>query len=712
MTSKKRKKKGKVKASELSEDLIIEIFKIHKKPLLLREIYHYLSIPTDQRERVRSIIRGLTDQGKLIQLRKRRYALTETISLQKGKLRVHPDGFGFVTTDEGKTIFIPPKRLDRALDGDIVLVRVERETKKGPEGRVVKILERHRKNIVGYLIKRNKFFFVEPEDKRLPFEIFIPKKRRGKAKEGNLVVARILEPTSEFGVPLGEIVKDLGDPEKLETHTWATIFNHDLPYEFSNEVQRELDKIPNEVRDEDKEGRIDLRDLPLVTIDGENARDFDDAICVKKYSRGFKLWVAIADVAHYVKKDSFLDKEAYIRGTSVYFPNMVLPMFPEKLSNNLCSLNPHVDRLAMVVEIDYTPKGKVRNKKFYEAVIRSHARLTYTEVKEMFVDQKETLIKKYSSLYSMLRDALELAQILREKRLARGSLDFDLPEPEIVLNFEGKIENIVKRERNIAHMLIEDFMIAANEAVAEFLTGLSYPILYRVHEVPDLNKVKELLEYLPLEGIKIEFPEEPTPKFFQDLLKLTENHELTYLYHHMLLRSLKQAKYSPANVGHFGLASSCYCHFTSPIRRYPDLVVHRALKRALRNKKPPYKIDELEEMGKHLSHRERVAEEAEREIFKKFQAFFMRDKIGEIYSGIISGVTAFGFFVDLEEYLVSGVVKVADLPDDYYVLDEKGISLIGKHKGRIFQIGQRVKVRVKEVDLRRYQINFKLVELN
>lgn len=712
MKSKKKKRKGKNKTEELSEELILELFKSRKKPLLLREIYHFLSIPSEQREKVRSLVRTLAERGKLIQIKKRRYALADSVSYQRGRLRVHPDGFGFVTTEEGKTIFIPPKRLEKALDGDIVLVRIERTTKKGPEGRVIKVLERPRKHIVGYLVRRNKFYFVEPEDRRLPFEIFIPKKRRGKAKEGHIVVAKILEPTSEFGVPLGEVIKDLGDPESLETHTWATIFNYDLPYEFSEEVKKELENIPDEVREENINGRVDLRKLPLVTIDGENARDFDDAVCVKKHSRGYTLWVAIADVAHYVKKDSFLDREAYLRGTSVYFPNMVLPMFPEKLSNNLCSLNPHVDRLAMVVEIDYTPKGKVRSKKFYEAVIRSHARLTYTEVKEMFVDQNETVIKKYSTLYPMLKDALELAQILREKRLARGSLDFDLPEPEIVLNFEGKIENIVKRERNIAHMMIEDFMISANEAVAEFLTELSYPFLYRVHEVPDLNKVKELLEYLPLGNIEIDFPEEPTPKFFQELLKLTENHRLSYLYHHMLLRSLKQAKYSPNNVGHFGLASTCYCHFTSPIRRYPDLVVHRALKRALRNQKPPYKIDELEEMGKHLSQRERIAEEAEREIFKKFQAFFMRDKIGEIYSGIISGVTAFGFFVDLEEYLVSGVVRVVDLPDDYYVLDEKGISLIGKRTGKTFQIGQKVRVKVKEVDLRRYQINFRLVELN
>ncbi len=710
--SKKKKRKPLIKKGKAfpSEEDILQLLKSAKKALFLREIYHLLNIPSSERSKIRELIKKLVDEGKLIQIRKRKYALPEKIEILKGKLRVHPDGFGFVETEDGKTIFIPPKRIRGALDGDIVLARIERTTPKGPEGSIINVLERPRKYIVGYLIKRNKFFFVEPEDRRLPFEIFIPKKRRQKAKEGNLVVAQIVQPTSEFGVPLGEIIRDLGDPEDITTHCLATIYNYNLPYEFSEKVERELERIPDEVAEGDKKGRVDLRKIPLVTIDGENARDFDDAICVKKTSKGYKLWVAIADVAHYVRKGSFLDKEAYERGTSVYFPNMVLPMFPKKLSNGLCSLNPHVDRLAMVVEIDYDKNGKILSTKFYEAVIKSHARLTYTEVKRMLVDNDKEIILKYQELYPMLMEAAELAQILREKRLARGSLDFDLPEPEIVLNLEGKIENIIKRERNLAHMLIEDFMIAANEAVAEFLTEREYPFLYRIHETPEANKLREILEFLPLQDINMEIPDKPTPQFYQAILEAVKDHPLGYLYHHLLLRSLKQAKYSPQNAGHFGLASTCYCHFTSPIRRFPDLVVHRTLKKALKNKKPPYFEDELEEMGKHLSIRERIAEEAEREIIKKFQCFFMKDKIGKVYSGIISGVTAFGFFVDLEEYLVSGVVRVIDLIDDIYILDEKGISLIGKQTGKIYQIGQKIKVKLKNVDLRRFQINFQLVE--
>lgn len=692
------------------KESLLSLFKRVKKALLLREIYHLLNIPQQQRRKIRELIEELVEEGKLIKIRKRRFALPEKLSASRGKLRVHPDGFGFVELEDGRSVFIPPRKVKKAMDGDIVLVRIERISKKGPEGSIISILERERKHIVGYLVKKNKFFFVEPEDRRLPFLIFIPKKRRHKAKEGHLVVTKILESHSEFGVPLGEIIRDLGDPEDLSAHSMATIFNFNLAYEFSAEAKRELEKLPNEVSEEDKKGRKDLRALSFVTIDGENARDFDDAICVKKTKNGFKLWVAIADVAHYVRMKSSLDREAYLRGTSVYFPNMVLPMFPPKLSNHLCSLNPHVDRLAMVVEIDYSKNGEVIECNFYEGVIHSKARLTYTEVKKMLVDGDKKVIDKYKELYPMLMEAGELAQILREKRINRGSLDFDLPEPEIILNLEGKIENIITRERNLAHMLIEDFMIAANERVAEYLTEKGYPILYRIHEKPDENKIRELLTFLPMENINISFDRELTPKFIQEFLELTKNHPLGYLYHHLILRSLKQAKYSPENIGHFGLASNCYCHFTSPIRRYPDLIVHRSLKRALRKKKPSYTEKELEEMGKVLSKQERIAEEAEREVLKKFECFFMKDKIGEIFEGVISGVTAFGFFVDLTKYLVSGVVRLVDLLDDYYVLDEKGIALIGKNTGRTFQIGDKVIVRIKEVDLRKFQINFLLID--
>ncbi len=701
----KKKKKKKAKPSSLEEE-ILSLFETKKKPLLLREIYHFLNIPKTERQAFREFVKKLCEEGKLVQIRKRKFGLPSQFSAKKGKIRVHPDGFAFVETEAGETVFIPPRKVGKALDGDIVLVQIEKVAKKGPEGRVLSVLERKRKYIVGYLVKRNKFFFVEPEDPRIPFELYIPKKRKGKALPNHLVVAKIVQGSSEFGIPIGEVLKDLGDPQEINTHVWAVIYEQDLPFELPEQAKKELLKLPDEVREEDKVGRVDLRDLPFVTIDGENARDFDDAICVKETSKGFKLYVAIADVSHYVPMNSFLDKDAYLRGTSVYFPTMVIPMFPEKLSNHLCSLKPYVDRLVMVVEIDYTKGGKVKGKKFYEGIIRSKARLTYTEVKRMLIDEDKEIIEKYKELYPMLNSALELSQLIRAQRTKKGSLDFDLPEPEILINLEGRIENIIKRERNPAHMLIEDFMIAANVAVAEYLTELNYPFLYRVHEEPDPNKLRELSEIFLSLGYPIEIPEEVNPSFIQELLKQFEGKPVEHLFNHLVLRSLKQARYSPENVGHFGLAETHYCHFTSPIRRYPDLVVHRVLKRALRKRKAPYTYEELLSMGKHLSERERKAEEAERDVVKRLQAFFMQDKVGEEFYGIISGVSAFGFFVDLEEYMVSGVVRVIDLVDDIYVLDEKGISLIGKNNGKVYQIGQRIKVKLKKVDLRRFYIDF------
>lgn len=703
--------KGKKESFKNLEEEIISLLNKHQKPLFLREIFHFLNIPSQKRNIVRVIIKDLVSKGKLIQLRKRKFGLPSHFSISKGKLRVHPDGFGFVEIEDGKTIFIPPKRLKNALNGDTVLVRIEKITSKGPEGSILKVLERKRKNIIGYLVKRKKLFFVEPEDSRFPFEIYIPRKRINQAKKDHLVVAKIIQETSEFGLPIGEIIKDLGDPNELISHVWAVVYNYELPHIWNLKIEKEVQKLPEDVENLDKKRRKNLTKIPFVTIDGENARDFDDAICVKKTKEGYKLWVAIADVSHYVFKDSYLDKEAYLRGTSVYFPNLVIPMFPEKLSNHLCSLNPQTERFAIVVEIDFTKNGEPIKTNFYPAVIKSYARLTYTEVKKMLVDKDKETIEKYKVLYPMLETSAELSSILREKRLKRGSLDFDLPEPEVIINMKGQIENIIKRERNLAHMLIEDFMIAANEAVADYLTKKGYPFLYRIHEDPDLNKLKQLEEIFLAFGLEIKYPETIKPQFFQQLIEKLSGKPYSYLLNSLLLRSLKQAKYSPQNTGHFGLASSCYCHFTSPIRRYPDLIVHRTLKCALNNKKPPYTEKELEIMGKFLSERERIAEEAEREVLKRFQAFFMKDKEGEVFHGIITGVTAFGFFVDLEEYLVSGVVRLIDIPDDYYVLDNKGISLIGKNTGKIFQIGQRIKVKVKEVNLKRFHINFILEKI-
>jgi len=385
-------------------------------------------------------------------------------------------------------------------------------------------------------------------------------------------------------------------------------------------------------------------------------------------------------------------------------------MFPEKLSNHLCSLNPHVDRLAMVVVMDFDREGRFRKARFSEAVIRSHERLTYNIVKGIVIDRDKELRRKYKRLLTPLENAATLCRLLREQRLARGSIDFDLPEPEVILDAQGRPEEIIRRERHFAHFIIEEFMIAANEAVARFLTDKGYPILYRVHEAPDQQKLKEFAEFVATLGLEVKPPPEPEPSWFQQVIQLVEGKPYAYLVNTLLLRTLKQAQYSPENIGHFGLASECYCHFTSPIRRYPDLVVHRALKAALKGKKPPYKLERLEVMGKHLSERERVAMEAEREMLDRIRVLYMKDHIGEVYHGVISGVTAFGFFVELLEVYVSGVVRLVDLPDDYYILDEKNHRLIGRRTGKVFRIGDQVLVKVKDVNVSRRHVNLELVK--
>ncbi len=710
--AKKKKKAKKVYRGLPSEKEIITAMRKAGRPMFLRELYHLLHVPTTDRKEFRNLVKRLTKEGKLIHIKGKRYGLPEQMQLITGRLKLHPDGYGVVEPEEPKkpVIHVAPSRLKGALDGDKVVVRIETPHRKRPEGTVIRILERARKYIVGFFYRGRRVSTVIPEDERLPFEILIPPEATKGAEDGEMVVAEITDFSPGRRIPEGRIIEVLGDPEELSTQIKAVIFKYELPYRFSRAVKEELKELPDEVRPEDLEGREDLRKLPFVTIDGETAKDFDDAVYVRKLPKGWRLYVAIADVAHYVPKGSALDKEAYARGTSVYFPGTVVPMFPEKLSNHLCSLNPYVDRLALVVIIDFDREGNRRKARFCEAVIKSHERLTYNLVKAIVVDRDPKQRKKYRRLLTPLENAATLCKLLREKRLARGSIDFDLPEPEVILDAQGQPEEIVRRERHFAHFIIEEFMIAANEAVAEFLTEKGYPILYRVHEAPDLEKLKEFVDFAASLGLYLKLPRQPEPSWFQMVIDLVEDKPYAYLVNTILLRCLKQAKYSPDNIGHFGLASECYCHFTSPIRRYPDLVVHRALKAALHGRKPPYRLEQLEEAGKHLSERERVAMEAEREALDRVRVMLMKEHIGEVFEGVISGVTAFGFFVELFEIYASGVVRLVDLSDDYYILDEKHHRLIGRHTGKVFQVGDLVKVRVKDVNVARRHITFELIE--
>ncbi len=705
---KKIKKKPSIPPTEKN---IIKIMEERGRPLLLREIYHALHIPSEERKKVRELIQRLTSQGRLVHLKGKRYGLPEKMRLVTGRLTVHRDGYGFVETGEKgqPDVFIPPGKLKGAVDGDRVVVRIEKSGRR-PEGSIIRILERGRRKIIGYFHRGRHVSTVIPEEENLFFEVFIPKGLGKGARSGQIVVAELIDFRPERRNPEGRVIEVLGDPKDLSVQTKIVIHKYDLPHELSEAAKKELQQIPDEVREEDKAGREDLTEIPLVTIDGETARDFDDAVYVAKRRQGWRLYVAIADVSHYVPQGSALDEEAYRRGTSVYFPNAVVPMFPEKLSNNLCSLNPEVERLALAVIIDFDRQGRVKRSRFTKAVIRSHHRFSYTEVKKILVDRDRDLRREHKPFLTSLKWMAELAMEIKAQREARGSIDFDLPEPQIILSFKGELEDIVRRERNLAHMIIEEFMIAANEAVARHLTEREYPILYRVHEAPDLERVKEFVEFAASLGLDLKVPRRLSPAWFQQVLKEIEGKPYAYIVNTILLRTMKQASYDPYNLGHFGLASECYCHFTSPIRRYPDLVVHRALKALLEGRKPPYRLEDLKKMGQHLSHRERVAMEAEREMIDRVRVRLLAERLGEEYEGVISGVAAFGFFVELFEVFVSGVVRLVDLSDDYYILDEKHHRLVGTRTGRVFQIGDVVRVRVKAVDIARRHINFELIE--
>ncbi len=707
--TKKTRKKMK-KGPPPLETRIIEALKRAGRPIFRREILHLAHVRPEEKGEAKALINELVRSGQIVKLKGSRYGLLDMMTLIQGELRVHPDGFGFVVPEkEGEEdIFIPPRGLKGGLHGDKVLARIERITKKGPEGSIVRIIERGRDRLVGTLFRSKSIAIVTPEDDRFPFDVIVPRKDVKGVKSGTAVVVKLLSPDPEkelgprTGPLTGRVVEVLGDPDDLEVQTKIVIRSHDLPHVFGDEAQREAASLPRRVRKEDLRGRRDLRKLPFVTIDGDTAKDFDDAVYVKKMKTGYELYVSIADVSHYVPMGSPLDEEAYRRGTSVYFPNSVVPMFPEELSNWIASLVPNEDRLTVTAKITYDLRGNIRRTAFYPSVIRSKRRYTYSEVRDLL--QSKECPKD-------LRVMEELCDILNKKRIRRGSLDFDLPEPKIVIGLQGELEEIVRRERNKAHQIIEEFMIAANEAVATFLLERDIPVLLRVHEPPDREKLLEFKKYAESVGIHVEIPEEVTPKFCQRVLREAKGKPFEHMINTLLLRSMKQAVYSPDNIGHFGLASPKYLHFTSPIRRYPDLVVHRVLKANRRRirKRPVYTHERLEVMGRHCSERERTAMEAEREMFDRLKVRYMKDRIGEVFTGTITNCTGFGFFVELDDLFIDGAVKLVDLADDYYVFDKENMELIGRRTGRRFRIGQKVRVRLESVNIHRRHINFVVV---
>jgi ribonuclease R len=653
----------------------------------------------------------MVHSGDLVITRKGLYAPSGELNLIRGYFEAHGDGYGFVIPDVpgARDLFIPPPATGGAMDNDRVIARIE---PPGRKGRIIRVLERAHKFVAGTVEVSKNVCFVKPKSKAVQFDIYIPPAEAANLESGLRVVAEITEyPSDKRRPPTGRIARLIKQPDQPREEVQSVIDEFSLPRKFPKAVAQEagaLGKRDWSLRMKKEPAREDLRALTTVTIDGEKAKDFDDAVSIRVTELGYTLWVHIADVSHFVRPGSHLDKEASERGTSVYFPDMVLPMLPRELSEDLCSLVPGKERLAFTAEMQFDRFGKRFGAKFYPSLIISDRRMTYTEVAGMLEQSDSALTRKYECFYQDFELMSELASSIRQRRLARGSLDFDLPEPEILLDMQGRPEAVVKSERNVAHIIIEEFMIAANEAVAEYLEGRGIPSLYRIHEKPDPEKIEGILRTARL-LMKKKIPRVVSD--LQGLLNIARGTPGEEVINYLVLRSLKQARYSTINAGHFGLASESYTHFTSPIRRYPDLVVHRILREAIAGAITPERSRELKtilpDIAFSCSRTERAADEAERAVMKALKAWFMRDKTGDVMSGVIIGVTSYGLRVRLRDYYVEGFLHVSVMTDDFYIFNEETLSLHGK-RGRQFSMGDPIQVRLDKVDMEEKEILFGL----
>ncbi len=683
---------------KLSESVLSYLKKKSARPVSFPEIADSLNLRKKDLRTLKRILRLLIREGELYKTKKGHYGVPGEMNLFTGEFDAHRNGFGFVLAESRgeRDLFIPPRKTMGAMSGDRVVARVESPVKM--EGSIIKILQRGQKKLIGVLLQDKQIYYVKPKNKKIPFYIMISNANIGPAQKGDTVTVEITSYPEGAKPPEGKVLKVL--PELTEpTHEIDFIIEeYSLPRRFPPVVQAEARSLTEISR---LQKRVDCRDLLTVTIDGETAKDFDDAISISRTNEGYVLYVHIADVSHYVAWDSALDLEARRRGTSVYFPGSVIPMLPEKLSNNLCSLVPKKDRPTFTVEMHFDTKGLLLNKSFYPSLIHSNERMTYTSVKKILVDKDSEERTRYDYLLSSFEQMEELFGLLRNQRVSRGSLDFDLPEPEILLDIQGNPEAIIKSERNLAHMIIEDFMIITNEAVGSHLEKLGVPSLYRIHDKPDSAKLDELRPIFTAFGLKIKKAGTAT---FHSILEQIKGAQEGFLLTKMLLRALKQAKYSTENIGHFGLASTCYSHFTSPIRRYPDLVVHRILKDSLGKKTLPQKTltyleKVLPEIAVSSSTTERRAEEAEREIISAMKVWFMKDKVGNDYPGIITNMNSHGLKIQLKDFFVEGFLHLSSLADDYYRFDEKNYRLVGRRRKKVFTVGQTLLVRIEKIDI-------------
>ncbi len=698
-----------------SREYILDNLDDRGHPATFRQIAEDLDLTApDEKEALRRRLLAMVRDGQLHQNRRGAYGLVAKMELMPGFVIGHKDGYGFVTPDdESDDLFISARQMRSVFHGDKVLARVSGIDQRGRrEGMIVEVIEHNTHQIVGRFFTESGISFVQPSNTRISNDILIPPEDKGSAKSGQMVVIEITrQPTSAMR-PLGKVIEILGEHMAPGMEIDVAIRNHELPTEWPKGVLSEAEQYSPEVPESDLKGRLDLREFPFVTIDGEDAKDFDDAVyCEPRPKGGWTLYVAIADVSHYVKKESTLDREALNRGNSVYFPGRVIPMLPEVLSNELCSLNPKVNRLTMVCEMTISPNGKITRYKFHEGVIKSHARLTYNQVYAMVAQNDAELQSLYRELLPHLTELFTIFHVLRKERERRGAIDFDLPETKIVFGSGRKIEKIVPLQRNDAHRVIEECMLCANISAAKFLIKNEAPGLYRIHQGPSPEKLEDLRKFLSGIGLKLPGKEEPTPKDYASLLKAIEKRPDAHVVQTVLLRSLSQAIYSHENVGHFGLAYEAYTHFTSPIRRYPDLLVHRGIRRILRRQHTPGEEDpRLAKMGEHCSMTERRADEATREAVDWLKCEFMLDKVGEEFDGVISAATSFGIFVELKDIYVEGLVHISALRSDYYQFDPTKHALIGERTGMRYRLGDQLRVRVVRVDLDERKIDFMLAD--